>query len=313
MDPTDSSKKDENEFDTLDIAPPKPLKKRVSIQSDNIKVKKQNSLQLKHQNYSTPQLINDINDEVNEVFKNQGQPVSDKGPNEIKKVPDKLISELSSLAFEIINNQNNEVKETKDLLIYTKAMELPSKFETLMESRVILRITQLFCAIGAFSSLSVSTLDVNYNSSLIAESGINTMCLVSISSMMVSMATIFVYFNPKLLNVSPQRHFRSSRVEVCVDLLYFSFWIFSTIEITIYGKCPQTLFDINANSEKSCYSWNFCMTFGFAQVVTYLITLVRGLYDLKTHDWGRRITQKYTGKGVHLWVRGNWKEEIYQE
>jgi len=40
-------------------------------------------------------------------------------------------------------------------------------------------------AIGAFASLSVSSLDVNYNSSIIAESGINTMCLVSISSMVI--------------------------------------------------------------------------------------------------------------------------------
>jgi len=41
-----------------------------------------------------------------------------------------------------------------------------------------------FCnLIGAFASLSVSSLDVNYKSSALAESGINTMCLVSISSM----------------------------------------------------------------------------------------------------------------------------------
>ena len=31
---------------------------------------------------------------------------------------------------------------------------------------------------------------------------------------MVAIATLFVYFNPKVLGVSPQRHFRSSRVEV---------------------------------------------------------------------------------------------------
>lgn len=31
---------------------------------------------------------------------------------------------------------------------------------------------------------------------------------------MVSIATLFVYFNPRLLNISPQRHFRTSRVEV---------------------------------------------------------------------------------------------------
>jgi len=320
MDSTDSNKDfvDSSELDDTLKIQTKPLKKRVSIQSENLKIKKPSSLQLKQQNFSTPQLIDNINEQVNEVLKNQGTSLNLNNPdnksNEIAtKVPDKLISELSTLALEIMNNKNNEVKETKDLLIYTKAMELPSKLETLMESRVIIRILQLICAIGAFASLSVSSLDVNYNSSIIADSGINTMCLVSLSSTMVSIATLFVYFNPKLLNVSPQRHFRSSRVEVCVDLLYLAFWIFSSIEITIYGRCPRTFFDVNASSEKKCYSWNFCMSFGYVEVIIYLVSLIRGVYDLKTHDWGRRNTQKYTGKGVHLWVRGNWKEEINQE
>jgi len=125
----------------------------VSIQSENLKIKKLSSLQLKQQNFSTPQLIDNINEQVNEVLKNQGTSLNLNNPdnksNEIAtKVPDKLISELSTLALEIMNNKNNEVKETKDLLIYTKAMELPSKLETLMESRVIIRILQLICAIG---------------------------------------------------------------------------------------------------------------------------------------------------------------------
>jgi len=282
MESTDSTTKDytnssEFEDEILEMPPTKQLKKRVSIQSENFKVKRPSSLQLKQQNFSTPQLMNDINGQVDEVLKNTNSLSPDNKINEITAVPDKLISELSSIAFEIIN-KNNEVKETKDLLIYTKAMEIPSKFETLVEIRVIIRIIQLLCAIGAFASLSVSSLDVNYNSSIIADSGINTMCLVSISSMMVSIATLFVYFNPRLLNISPQRHFRTSRVEACVDLLYFAFWIFSSIEITVFGRCPQKLFDINEKSENKCFSWNFCMSFGYVEVLMYLISLVRGIY-----------------------------------
>jgi len=125
----------------------KQLKKRVSIQSENFKVKKPSSLQLKQQNFSTPQLINNVNGQADEVSKNANTLSPDNKINEITAVPDKLISELSSIAFEIIN-KNNEVKETKDLIIYTKAMELPSKFETLVEVRVIIRIIQLLCTIG---------------------------------------------------------------------------------------------------------------------------------------------------------------------
>jgi len=50
---------------------------------------------------------------------------------------------------------------------------------------------------------------------------------------MVSIATLFVYFNPKLLNVSPQRHFRSSRVEVINN--YYIYLIINFIVINIYN------------------------------------------------------------------------------
>ncbi|ORX83794.1 hypothetical protein BCR32DRAFT_291777 [Anaeromyces robustus] len=308
---SNSTNINEIEDEIIEEPPKLSVKKRVSIQSENFKVSRPSSLQMKQQNYSSPQLINDINNQLN-VLKNQdgNKDTSDEKINEIKPISEKLISELSTIAYEIMNNNNkpNKINE-KDLIIYTKAMELPRKVDILKEKRVILRILQLIFAIGAFASLSVSSLDVNYNSSIIAESGINSMCLVSISSMMVAFATLFVYFNPKLLNISPQRYYRSSRVEVCVDLLYFAFWIFSSSDIAIYGNCPQNLFDLNKNSIPKCYSWNFCMTFGFCEVGLYLFTFIKGIYDLKTHDWGRRATQKYTGKGVYLWVRGNWKDD----
>jgi len=299
----------EEENIVQEVSPTRTLKKRVSIQSD-FKFHNPGNFQLKQQNYSSPQLINNINGDVQEVLKNKNTSVKvdSNSNNELKVIPDKLISEISSIALELMSNKTPEVKDSKDLLIYTKAMELPSKLETLIESRVILRFCQLFSAIGAFASLSVSSLDVNYKSSALAESGINTMCLVSISSMIVACATLFVYFNPKFLGISPQRHFRSSRVEVCVDLLFLAFWIFASSEIAIYGDCPQKFFDINASSERSCYSWNFCMSFGFLASILYIFTFIRGIYDLKTHDWGRRTSQKYTGKGVYLWVRGNWKD-----
>jgi len=335
MNENDNSKKfqyfneDEPENEILEI-PPKTFKKRVSINSE-IKVKDSSTVPLinpqnyssqqfindirNNKNYNSTQLINDINKQVQEVLKNQLPLVntqnSKNNETELNVIPDKLITELSSIAYELMNTKQIEYnnKNVKDLLIYTKAMEIPTKIEMLSETRVILRIIQLICAIGAFISLSVSSLQVNYNTTVIAEAGINSMCLVSISSFMVAIATLFVYFNPRILGVSPQRHFRSSRVEVCVDFLYLAFWIFATSEITIFGRCPQVLLDISKSSERNCYSWNFCMTFGYGAVIFYLISFIRGIYDLKTHDWGRTTTQKYNGKGVHLWVRGNWKED----
>lgn len=67
-------------------------------------------------------------------------------------IPDKLITELSSIAYELMNTKQIEYnnKNVKDLLIYTKAMEIPTKIEMLSETRVILRIIQLICAIGTY-------------------------------------------------------------------------------------------------------------------------------------------------------------------
>jgi len=105
---------------------------------------------LKQQNYSSPQLINNINGDIQEVPNNQSTSakVDLNSNNELKVIPDKLISEISSIALELMSNKTPEVKDSKDLIVYTKAMELPSKLETLIESRVILRICQLFSAIG---------------------------------------------------------------------------------------------------------------------------------------------------------------------
>jgi len=260
---------------------PKTFKKHVSIKSD-IKVKDSSTVPLLNsQNFNSQQLVNDINQQVQDVLKSQLTLLnihnSKNSNNELNVVPDKLITELGTIAYELMNTKQIEYnnKNIKDLLIYTKAMEIPTKLEILSETRVILRIIQLICAIGAFISLSVSSLQVNYNTTVIAEAGINSMCLVSISSFMVAIATLFVYFNPKVLGVSPQRHFRSSRVEVCVDLLYLAFWIFATTEITVFGRCPQVLLDISKSSNKSCYSWNFCMGFGFAAILFYTISFVR--------------------------------------
>jgi len=262
----------------------------IKINDDNTEAP---SIKIKEENVEIPSVK--MNDEINN--------------NNQLMVPDTLITELSSIALELMSNKPTEIKNKKDLLVYTKAMEVPSKLEMFVESRVVLRFFQVLFAIVAFVSLSVSSLEVNYKSSAIAESGINIMCLVSISSIIVACATLFVYFNPKFLGISPQRHFRSSRVEVCVDLLYLVAWLFASSAITIYGDCPHILLDMTKTSEKRCYSWNICFGFGYANAFLYLFTFVRGVYDLKTHDWGRPTTLKYTGKGVHLWVRGNWKDE----
>jgi len=63
-------------------------------------------------------------------------------------VPDKLITELSSIALELMSNKPTEIKNKKDLLVYTKAMEVPSKLEMFVESRVVLRFFQVLFAIG---------------------------------------------------------------------------------------------------------------------------------------------------------------------
>jgi hypothetical protein len=318
------STKEISEYSSEDILEMKPIKlseEKNSNHSNNYQYSQYNINENKeNKNQNSVKVIpsikiNDNNSETPYIkSKEENVEIPSVKMNEINNnnqlmVPDKLITELSSIALELMSNKPTEIKNKKDLLVYTKAMEVPSKLEMFVESRVVLRFFQVLFAIVAFVSLSVSSLEVNYKSSAIAESGINIMCLVSISSIIVACATLFVYFNPKFLGISPQRHFRSSRVEVCVDLLYLIAWLFASSAITIYGDCPHILLDITKTSEKRCYSWNICFGFGYANAFLYLFTFVRGIYDLKTHDWGRPTTLKYTGKGVHLWVRGNWKDE----
>ncbi|KNC95966.1 uncharacterized protein SPPG_08571 [Spizellomyces punctatus DAOM BR117] len=193
-------------------------------------------------------------------------------------------------------------KSGTHLLLYTRAVPLPKRFETITEYRFLMRMTQLLLAGAAFASLATASFNVNYTSAVLAVSGINLMCFTSISSIFVSFGCILVYCFPAFIGVPPHRHPRFSRVEVAVDLVYVGFWIAAPSVLVWYGKCPRLAFS-TAPDAVSCLPWNMCTAFGYACAALFLGTLTMGVRDLKRFgfwDLGR-------GNGV-MWARGSWKE-----
>ncbi|KAJ3159407.1 hypothetical protein HDU86_001725 [Geranomyces michiganensis] len=188
------------------------------------------------------------------------------------------------------------------LLLYTRAVPLPKRFETVTEYRFLMRMTQLFMAGAAFASLATASFNVNYTSAVLAKSGINLMSFVSISSLFVSFGCILVYCFPAFTGVPPHRHPRFSRVEVGLDLVYLGFWIAASTVLVRYGNCPRLTFS-TAPGDVSCLPWNMCTAFGYAAAALFLGTFVMGVRDLLRYG----LWKTGRGNGV-MWARGSWKE-----
>ncbi|KAJ3042693.1 hypothetical protein HDV00_006750 [Rhizophlyctis rosea] len=205
-----------------------------------------------------------------------------------------------------------------NLLLYTRAVPLPKRVDTITEYRFLLRLTQTLIAAASFVSLVTSTFNVNYAPYVLATSGMNMMVLTSISSFFVSFCCILVYFFPSYLSIPPHRHPRFSRVEVSIDFLYILGWFGAASAMLYYRQCPRikgaipaannydtTAFNLPGiiNDNKSCQvSWLMCIGFGYGCAVLFMTTFVMGLRDLWLHGfWGDE------GNSV-MFARGSWKE-----
>jgi len=210
------------------------------------------------------------------------------------------------------NEQNNEVISTpaspalniESEFLYTRSVPKPQPINTVKELRTVLRLVQLAVAIGAFVSLALSTVIVNYSYAVLSVSGVNFMCLVSLSSMFVSFSCIFLYFYPSFLGVPPHRHSRFSRIEVIVDLLYIGFWLSSSSALAFFGvsTCPRKIFRPDSN-DLTCLSWNLCFGCGYVCALLFGATFIMGVRDLWLHGWFGSGTN-----AVFQGARGSWKE-----
>ncbi|KAI9005340.1 hypothetical protein BC832DRAFT_483427 [Gaertneriomyces semiglobifer] len=229
--------------------------------------------------------------------------VRNRGPN--GSVPGLTLEPAASLSR---NNATTEDmfrprKSGTHLLLYTRAVPLPRRFETITEYRFLMRMTQLLLAGAAFASLATASFNVNYTSAVLAVSGINLMCFTSISSIFVSIGCIIVYCFPAFIGVPPHRHPRFSRVEIGVDAIYVGFWIAAPSVLVWYGKCPRLAFSTQPDELASCLPWNMCTIFGYACAVLFMGTLVMGLRDIKKHG----LWSSGRGNGV-MWAKGTWAE-----
>ncbi|KAJ1539553.1 hypothetical protein HK096_000642, partial [Nowakowskiella sp. JEL0078] len=179
-------------------------------------------------------------------------------------------------------------------------------------------------SVGSFISLASATFDVNYTSAVIGISGFNLTCLVSLSSMFVSFACMFVYLFPAFLGISPSRHPRISRVEVVVDFVYIGFWLSAASALALFGRCPQFFTNPGSNSASGfdwkgflgarwgCLPWNLCLALGYVCAILHVATFTIGVNDLQRFGWGK-ARSNLSGNGGEIWTRGTWKQWIKDE
>ncbi|KAJ3315743.1 hypothetical protein HDU76_002129 [Blyttiomyces sp. JEL0837] len=187
---------------------------------------------------------------------------------------------------------------TGKIRFYTKQTPLPRWIDTAREIRFVLRVLQICFAIGAFASLAVTIFKSNFKSSILALGGVNMMCFTSISSTCVSAACIVVYLFPAYMGIAPHRHYRMSRVELGIDILWLGNWLGASAALSTFGNaCPQELYP-----DKPCIPWDVSLSFGYAAAVSFFVTSLMGFVDLKAHGWGFDIEDRPVG------ARGGWKD-----
>ena len=76
--------------------------------------------------------------------------------------------------------------------LYTQSVEKPTK--VYKQLRFIVRVAQLLFSCASFSALAVSTVQINYSYAVLGTSGVNFMCLVSLSSL------VYIHTHFKILN-----------------------------------------------------------------------------------------------------------------
>ena len=188
--------------------------------------------------------------------------------------------------------------------LYTRSIPKPLFKDTIKETRTILRLTQLSISFGSFVALAASTFVTEFRSNVLAVSGVNFMCLVTLSSIFVSFSAAFLYFFPAFLGVMPHRHFRFSRIEVIVDLIYVGFWLFASSTMAVFGKCPANFFTKDIYfGQNNCLSWNLCFGLGFLCCALYSYTFVLGVKDLYDHGLFNVRTAVFQG------ARGSWLKQ----
>ncbi|KAI8929217.1 hypothetical protein BC831DRAFT_444397 [Entophlyctis helioformis] len=206
-----------------------------------------------------------------------------------------------------------DLSKFEHLLVYTKASPLPSILQTVREVRFVLRFFQLVLSAGAFIGIGIASFDGQYTSAIQGMSGINALCLTSISSVFVSLCCMFLYAFPGMMGVPPHRHGCFSRVEVAIDVVFVGLWLGSSTKIAMFGKCPRESFVLAPNgsgiltimeTSYACGSWMFTILSAYAAMSLFLATLAMGVYDLKRQDRAD-IAERHN---MIMFARGNWMD-----
>jgi hypothetical protein len=114
--------------------------------------------------------------------------------------------------------------------------------------------------------------------------GINSMCLISISSLVASSSAIFVYLFPSVLDIQPHRESRFSRVELVMDGFYLSAWFVGATQLIYFGSCPKQ-WGAGAKVDAVCLPWNVCVGFSYITAGLFGLTMLQAIRDLAKHGW----------------------------
>ncbi|RKP00837.1 hypothetical protein CXG81DRAFT_19277 [Caulochytrium protostelioides] len=187
----------------------------------------------------------------------------------------------------------------QNLLVYTRAVPVPSRWSELRTTRFQVRLLQLALMIGLFGTLAGGTFGTTYSSALLGVSGANFMFMTAIVGIVTVLSGLFVYLNPVLLKVPPHRHRRFSRIELALDLAIAALFAAAATAMLSRGaaRCPESWF--TRAQDAVCAPWRACWILGYVTTVALGVTIGMAAYDLLGHTahGAKRARRVVPGRG----------------
>ena len=119
---------------------------------------------------------------------------------------------------------------------------------------------------------------------------------------------MFLYSFPGFLGIPPHRHDRVSRVETSFDGIITCLWIIATVQLAIYGSCPNQKAELISNaivyldiSAKYCPTLQATLVLGGIAALLFFWRFIDGIRDQYS-----RKESKPVGNHV-MFARGSWK------
>lgn len=177
--------------------------------------------------------------------------------------------------------------EASSYILYTRSVPIPTKRETVLDRRLLLRLAQVMTSLGPLFAVVFQNMDIDDNMKKTLFREMEFVWSTSVFCIFYSVCCMFVYFLPSKFGIPPHRHKRISPVEIMFDVLFTIVWFITSIISMVNVKGGYNSSDNTYEDENDSFlaneNWLVCTTCGYVLTSLHLITVILGALDLRKY------------------------------